>query len=268
MKVVLKAKAPGKDILFEVGKMHVTLGRGDGVHVQVPDANCSRAHCKFYVEEEKLWVEDMASKNGTIVNGIRIQKTALYLKDKIVVGDTEISIPAEKNPPEVVRRLEFSGDTDARQRNALKLEDTSEFTQARLNPLTAMHNYKPEEVKKSKLEIEASPLFKNSAPISKLRPAIAKKHPPGWLIQLSRMLDFGGIIAAFALPFVASQVTKSEQTFRGLDSGFMGLKRLTVVSGLALFCSFVFWLINTKNSGGSLGERLTYLIWERNQNRT
>jgi hypothetical protein len=268
MKVVLKAQAPGKDILFEVGKMHVTLGRGDGVHVQVPDSNCSRAHCKFYVDGGKFWIEDMASKNGTIVNGIRIQKSPLYLQDKIKVGDTEISIPAEKNTPEVVKYLQFDGNTDARQMKALKLQDTSEFTQARLNPLTAMHTFKPENQQQGKIELEASPLFKNSMPNPKMHQAATDIPPPSWLIKLSRIIDFGGVFAAFVLPFIASQAAKHSQSFRGLDAGFLGLKRFTVVAGLALFCSFVFWIINTKNSGGSLGERLTFLLWERNQKKS
>jgi hypothetical protein len=266
MKVILKAKAPGKDILFEVGNMHVTLGRGDGVHVQVPDSNCSRWHCKFYVDAGKFWIEDMASKNGTIVNGIRIQKSLLYIQDNIKVGDTEITIPAEKNTPEVVKHLHFSGDAGARQAKSLRLEDTSEFKHARLNPLTAMQNFKPDNKQKGKIELEASPLFKNSMPNPKRRETPTKNiPPPGWLIQLSRVVDFGGVLAAFLLPFIASQTVKQAQSFGGLDAGFVGLKRFTVVAGLALFCSFVFWIINTKNSGGSLGERLIFLFWERNQ---
>lgn len=265
MKVILKAKAPGKEILFEVGKMHVTVGRGDGVHVQVPDTNCSRAHCKFYVESEKVWVEDMASKNGTFVNGVRIQKTAFYFLDKVTLGDTEILISPEKNSPETISRLEFDGDTDARQRNTLKLQDSSEFTQARLNPLTAMHTFKSEDAKKGILELEASPLFKNSMPNPKMRVSAVKSRPPDWLIQLARLLDLGGIVVAFVLPILASQATKHKGQ---LDDGFMGLKRLTVVAGLSLFCSFVFWIINTKNSGGSLGERLIYVLWEKNQKKT
>lgn len=268
MKVVLHAKMPGKEILFEVGKMHVTFGRGDGVHVQMPDSNCSRAHCKFYVEHGKFWIEDMASKNGTIVNGIRIQKTVLFLQDKIKVGDTDISIPAEKNTAEVVKHLQFDGDTDARQRKSLKLEDTSEFTQARLNPLTAIHAYKPDAAKQGKIELEASPLFKNSMPQPKAKLAPAPKAPPSWMLKLGNAIDYGGVIFAFALPFIASQTAKQSQNFRGLDAGFMGLKRITVVVGLAMFCAFVFWLINSKNSGGSLGERLTYLLWYKNQKKS
>lgn len=263
MKVVLKAQLPGKEILFEVGKMHVTFGRGDGVHVQMPDANCSRAHCKFYVEGGKFWIEDMASKNGTIVNGIRIQKSVLYIQDKIKVGDTEIFIPPDKNTPEVVRSLQFDGDTDARQRKALKVQDTAEFTQARLNPLTAIHNYKPENQQKGKIELEASPLFRNSLPNPKMKETQEKSSPPSWLLQLSKAVDFGVVFAAFLLPFLASQAAKHSQSFRGLDAGFLGLKRFTVVVGLALFCSFVFWIINTRNSGGTLGERLTHLLWNK-----
>lgn len=268
MKVVLQAKMPGKEVLFEVGKMHVTFGRGDGVHVQMPDTNCSRAHCKFYVENGKFWIEDMASKNGTIVNGIRIQKSVIYLQDKIKVGDTEISIPVEKNSAEVVKHLEFDGDTDARQRKSLKLEDTSEFTQARLNPLTAIHTYKPDATKQGKIELEASPLFKNSMPQPRAKEPAAPKPPPSWILNLSNLIDYGGVLVAFALPFIASQTAKQSQNFRGLDAGFMGLKRITVVISLALFCSFVFWIINSKNSGGSLGQRLTHLLWHKKQKKS
>jgi len=264
MVVVLRARFSGVDTLFEVGNMHVTFGRGDGVHVQVPDGNCSRAHCKFYVSGHDLWIEDMSSKNGTRVNGIRVQKLQVYSKDKIIVGDTEITVPSSENAPEVINRLTFNGDTQDRVRKGLSLQDTSEFTQARLNPLTAIHtvvNKDPQVESKLKKD----PLFKNAMLPSKMSPKeIAAKEPapepPKWMYRLSDLMDQGGIALAFLGPLILF-VNGNASRLNFSTGDFIGYTKLAVLVGVCVTCSLVFWLVNTKNSGGSIGDRIIDLIW-------
>ena len=163
MRVVLKARSPGKEVLFEAANMHVTVGRGDKALVKLIDDNCSRVHCKFFVENNKFWVEDMASKNGTFVNGVRIQKSQLFLQDKVLIGDTEIMIPSEKNTPQVVKLLEFQGNTDDRARKGLEVDDNNEaLTQVRLNPLSAIKAPSSTATKQSKRQLNANAMFKDS----------------------------------------------------------------------------------------------------------
>jgi hypothetical protein len=264
MVVVLRARFSGIDTLFEVSNMHVTFGRGDGVHVQVPDANCSRAHCKFYVSGRELWIEDMNSKNGTRVNGIRVQKLQVFSKDKILVGDTEITVPTSENTVDVLKVLTFSGDTQDRVRKGLSLQDTSEFTQARLNPLTAIHtvaNKDPE----VRAKLQKDPLFKNAMLPSRMSPKeIAAKEPipepPSWMEKLSSLTDSGGALLAFIVPLFLF-VNGNTDRLNFSTGQFIGFSKLLVLIGVCVTCSFVFWLVNTKNSGGSIGERLLEVLW-------
>ncbi len=67
-----------------------TLGRSDGADILVDDPFASSAHARIFVRGEFMYVEDMASTNGTYLNGRQL-KTAERLKmaDVIRIGDTE-----------------------------------------------------------------------------------------------------------------------------------------------------------------------------------
>lgn len=67
------------------------IGRGQGTQVTVEDVETSRHHCKIVVAaiegETRYVLEDAGSKNGTFVNGERIQgKYVLTPGDRIYVG--------------------------------------------------------------------------------------------------------------------------------------------------------------------------------------
>lgn len=64
-----------------------TVGRDDG-DVYLEDPKVSNPHAKFRVEDEQFVVWDMASKNGTYVNGEQISAaTPLEENDEIKMGD-------------------------------------------------------------------------------------------------------------------------------------------------------------------------------------
>ncbi|MBY0517753.1 MAG: FHA domain-containing protein [Bacteriovoracaceae bacterium] len=256
MKVILKSKSPQKEVLFEVSSIHVSLGRGDKAHVQVLDENCSRVHCKFYVEDNKLWIEDAASKNGTYVNGVRIQRSQLFLQDKVLVGDTEIFIPSEKNAPAIVKLLEFHGNTEDRQRKGLEVDDQNEImTQIRMNPISAI-KAPSLATNKSKRQLASNAMFKDS-----MNPTIPKEDEDPrlqqkWRFVMASLIDNLGIllamgIAPFAFYVMGFTKTKTE------SAGFSDIKLLTLLAGASLVLGLIFWLINTKNSGGTIGERLS-----------
>lgn len=50
------------------------IGRRLGSDVRIPSSSVSRRHCRLYFSEDVLSVEDLASANGTFVNGERIHK--------------------------------------------------------------------------------------------------------------------------------------------------------------------------------------------------
>jgi len=49
------------------------IGRGSGTDVHLPAAEVSRQHALLWREAGTMWVADLASANGTMVNGVRLE---------------------------------------------------------------------------------------------------------------------------------------------------------------------------------------------------
>lgn len=64
------------------------IGREDGDLV-ISDPKCSRKHASFKVDEAGgLWLRDLNSSNGTIVNQVKVNEIKLKLNDVIKIGST------------------------------------------------------------------------------------------------------------------------------------------------------------------------------------
>ena len=86
---------------FEVGQGGLRLGRSSSNDIHIPDEELSRNHCLFEaVGEDGIRVTDLASANGTILNGSALGDEPASLKegDVLVVGRTTIRI-GEQPPP-------------------------------------------------------------------------------------------------------------------------------------------------------------------------
>ncbi len=80
--------------------MPVTLGRdSDQATIVIADPQMSRGHCRLSEARGGLLVEDLGSRNGSWINGSRIQKGLLTTKDVLKLGVTEVVI-AEVDPPD------------------------------------------------------------------------------------------------------------------------------------------------------------------------
>jgi hypothetical protein len=91
---------------FEVGAGGVRLGRSSSNDVHIPDEELSRNHCLFeQFGEAGIRVTDLASANGTFVNGEQLGSDSRELKpgDMIEVGSTAISVVGDEPPPTPLR---------------------------------------------------------------------------------------------------------------------------------------------------------------------
>ena len=67
------------------------MGRAPQVEVKLPDEGVSRTHARVRVETNQMWLEDLDSRNGTFLNGLRITEPApLKEGDKIQIGRTTV----------------------------------------------------------------------------------------------------------------------------------------------------------------------------------
>src|SRR5262245_44390438 len=76
--------------MYKIVKDQTTVGRGQGVDLQILDDGISRKHAVLRVEGQEMVIEDAGSRNGLFVNGGRVQRQVLKDGDKIQVGSTTI----------------------------------------------------------------------------------------------------------------------------------------------------------------------------------
>jgi pSer/pThr/pTyr-binding forkhead associated (FHA) protein len=110
--VILATKGGLMGHEFEfTGRKRCVVGRGSDCEVQVPrgDLTASRHHCLLDIDPPSLTLYDLASRNGTYVNGERLSPAAssqvpptpvpgssrgqpLKVGDEIRVGDTTLRV--------------------------------------------------------------------------------------------------------------------------------------------------------------------------------
>ena len=67
----------------------LTVGRGGGCGIVLDDGFVSQVHARFYLRDGNAYVEDLASRNGTVVNGQPLHGTVqLGRGDRVQFGHT------------------------------------------------------------------------------------------------------------------------------------------------------------------------------------
>jgi pSer/pThr/pTyr-binding forkhead associated (FHA) protein len=84
-------EGPGKGKNFELEEDIIFVGRGAKNHVQIADDTVSRMHLKIFSIGTALFVEDLKSSNGTLINGTLVEPGEGHQidgEDIITMGDT------------------------------------------------------------------------------------------------------------------------------------------------------------------------------------
>ena len=89
----LTVVAPERGASYPLGD-EVTIGRAPGCAVGLTADNfVSQVHARVFRRGEELWVEDLGSTNGTLVNGRRAAvATPLHKGDRVQVGRTVLEL--------------------------------------------------------------------------------------------------------------------------------------------------------------------------------
>jgi hypothetical protein len=88
----------------------LSIGRSSQADLAIKDNALSRVHCRFFVENDQLKVEDLKSMNGTLVNGKKISGPRdLSDEDHVQIGNLNIYV--EREPSEDTMGLEDLGET-------------------------------------------------------------------------------------------------------------------------------------------------------------
>jgi len=84
------------------------IGRGRGNAVRIPSADVSRRHCRLTTQDGRLWVEDLGSVNGTLLNGERIAGIERVRPgDNLTVGPVTFVVEYETGDEEILAAEEI-----------------------------------------------------------------------------------------------------------------------------------------------------------------
>lgn len=85
-KLVIVTKGDG-DRVFDIETDQVLIGRGQDTQLMLANVSVSRHHAKIELRDDEYYLEDVDSRNGTVLNGTRIEEpTLLNSGDEIAVG--------------------------------------------------------------------------------------------------------------------------------------------------------------------------------------
>ena len=86
---------------IEIGESPRTLGRGPGADVVLQDERASKVHCSVHVTPQgAVEVADRGSRNGTFVDGAKVQQATLHPYSQLRIGQTILQVQ-HKDPAQV-----------------------------------------------------------------------------------------------------------------------------------------------------------------------
>lgn len=91
----------GNSFLHTVERQPVVIGRSATADIHVPDRYLSRRHARLFRQQEAWWIEDLASRNGSWINGRRIDCPMLFgPEDRVRLSNTHLYFASEPEEPE------------------------------------------------------------------------------------------------------------------------------------------------------------------------
>ncbi|MFH1437060.1 MAG: FHA domain-containing protein [Pseudomonadota bacterium] len=90
---------PVKDISISLQDEKYTLGRGEENSITILDGGMSKRHATIIRAENKFYIEDLNSTNGTYIDGLKLppnQKYELRHNCRVTFGNSIVIFAAEK----------------------------------------------------------------------------------------------------------------------------------------------------------------------------
>jgi hypothetical protein len=87
---------------FPLSKDSCLIGRSPSVEIPLADDTVSAVHARVWKKDDRWWVEDLDSRNGTFLNQLPVAKDEVLCSgDRIRVGRILLEFRAEDFPPAV-----------------------------------------------------------------------------------------------------------------------------------------------------------------------
>jgi pSer/pThr/pTyr-binding forkhead associated (FHA) protein len=89
----------GAERTVDLAETVVHIGRAPENQIVINDARSSRKHCQLSRTPQGWVLEDLKSRNGTLLNGAAVEKQFLKDGDEFAIGTTRFRFHAESAPP-------------------------------------------------------------------------------------------------------------------------------------------------------------------------
>ncbi len=125
---VLKGSGAGKEVKIPTPKC--LIGRGEECHMRPKSEAVSRKHCAIVVKDGKVILHDFGSKNGTYLNGKRVEgKSVLSPGDKLQIGPLAFEVVIDRSlggekKPKVKSIKEAAARTTASNQETALIDDS------------------------------------------------------------------------------------------------------------------------------------------------
>jgi hypothetical protein len=242
MKVSLRFKYKGiiKDHPIPLSNSCI-VGRSGSCDFQTEDEKVSGRHSRFFLKYDRLEIIDLDSKNGTYLNGIRIENSEMFMGDEVRVGETIITLEESNVDSEALDALTFPGPAKDRMSYELK----ADFTGARIQNQHPDQKGNIQASVSHAREIDLRKKIKSKLKLSKQEIRVRNKKAS----QLATILDVAAMLSVLSIPlFITSQMANTDQ-----DQQF---NLLVAMEGVAIA---IFYFVNFKKSKFSVGEKLSGL---------
>ncbi len=131
--LVIRRGSARRSVIPLMEREILTIGRANSNRVVIPDAKCSRQHCEVFFSAGHWSVRDLGSRNGILVDGVRIQgEVELEHGNVLTIGACEAEFT--HTPPE--GSIVVGGVIDVGQRAAFDIIERKSGTRFDKPPVT------------------------------------------------------------------------------------------------------------------------------------
>lgn len=94
-------KKDGTNKSFRLPSAVTVIGRRQESDLCIPLMVVSRRHCELNLEKGRLKLRDLGSRNGTYINGQRVDQAEVNPGDKIQIGPITFAVQIDNQPAEL-----------------------------------------------------------------------------------------------------------------------------------------------------------------------
>lgn len=99
MKLALTAMLGDQPRVWPIERSTIRIGRARSNTIQIPYGSVSREHAELLLKGDRLFLRDLRSRNGTLLNGARVRRPVeVRIGDSIRLGS--ITLRVSERPPE------------------------------------------------------------------------------------------------------------------------------------------------------------------------